>query len=435
MANVLSTALSALRQGFMESRGEWVGNSTSGAGNAGGTTLVDATNLINFADDYFNPYWALLTSGTYSGQVRHVYDSAQSTGIVTVIAAYGGQVASGVSYELLKYHPTNDIRQVLNVALRLVFPMLGRWISNTDLIGGNWLPNGGIRDWDVSTAPNKWALVGGGASVTKDTTTLWGLPSAALVRVGNDCYIHCSEVEWPGLIDLGGTTIRFEAWVYATVASRARLSVYVNGASVGASSYHTGGSTPELLRTDEITITDSPTSISFRCEVNTGNTTAYFAKVRVIGPPNSKYLLPLAFSLEPPTRLALQNVGTAHGNERPCDDLWETYPYVDVSGWKVAYDDADGNWYLRFINWLPPAGYTMKLYGKEYLSTVSADTDTVPFEAAQAEVLYAKASEILERKLGRLDESLRWAQIYKELVKQHGRTQELPIMNYSTAKW
>jgi len=63
-------------------------------------------------------------------------------------------------------------------------------------------------------------------------------------------------------------------WVYATVASRARITI-VDSAGQQASSYHSGGSTWEWLAVSH-TIAAAATTLRLYCEVVNGDTTAYF---------------------------------------------------------------------------------------------------------------------------------------------------------------
>lgn len=75
---------------------------TSGAGNAGGTTAVIAA-LTGIGPDYVVGRWLLLTSGTYSGQFRRITEFSGST--ITVANAFGGQVANAVTVEIYPYRP------------------------------------------------------------------------------------------------------------------------------------------------------------------------------------------------------------------------------------------------------------------------------------------------------------------------------------------
>lgn len=87
---VLSSTFAVARQGFLKYTGNWYGGTTTGAGAADATTLVDSTLAI-YPNNAFNTFWAMPTSGTYSGQIRRVSVFTSSTGTVTVSVAYGGR--------------------------------------------------------------------------------------------------------------------------------------------------------------------------------------------------------------------------------------------------------------------------------------------------------------------------------------------------------
>ncbi len=395
----LSSPLSAMRQGLAEYLGEWIAGTTTANGNLGGTTFIDTTNLVNFANDRFNSYWGLITSGAYATQVRRAKDSIQASGQVETESAYGGQILSGKTYELHRYHPTNELRWALNRGIQEAFPDLKMSLINEDLITGNALPNGSFEDFITSASvPDYWALVGAGATSAKEVSSVrYGKSSVSLTRAGTDCYLHCSDVQWRPLLDLGNDTPWLEVWVLATVASRARIGVSVNGGTPTYSSYHTGSNTWELLRVST-PIAASPNSISVRLCVDTGNTTAYFDGARVLSSDVSTYVLPGAFLNKPPAEVWLQNYGKTSGDESPCDDFGETYPFSRFLGCRPEYDNDRGVWLLRLTQ-RPTTGYRLRLVGDEYPAELAADTDTVPLEHSQLNLLYRKAAELLFERL------------------------------------
>ena len=74
------------------------------AGNAGGTTAIDA-DLTAYQVDFFRGKYLLLTSGSASGQWRRISDFASGSGTFTVVPQYGTaaspiQVVSGVTFEV-----------------------------------------------------------------------------------------------------------------------------------------------------------------------------------------------------------------------------------------------------------------------------------------------------------------------------------------------
>lgn len=435
MAVILSTTLASLRQGFLRSIGEYYSGTTTGVGNVGGTTFVDTTNRIE-QDHKFSYWWSMLTSGSMSGQIRQSSDNTKSTKTVTVDSAFGAptQVPASVTYEIMRWHPANVILPVLNVGLGLVFPVLGRDLIDDSLITSNVLP-GSDEDWESASTLRWWALTGAGATLAQESTIRrQGRYSAKVTRVGTDCYIECSDTQWSGLLNLRGQTVVFEDLAYATVADRASISIYANGARIGAQAFHTGVAGWELLSTGSVTLPSTLNSISFRREVSTGNTSAYFTHRRVIGPPTNTYILPLVFQFSPPQAVAMQVSSYATGDERPCDDMMETQPFAPVNDYSIRYDDMIGSRVIRF-GYQPPAGYTIRLFGREYMSLLSAETDTIPFEAPQTYLVYASAAAELYRQQQDKANAEYWDGQYSRLERRFGTYPPVPSMSFSREPW
>lgn len=148
----------------------------------------------------------------------------------------------------------------MNAALKISPKNLLDWSNMEDWVSG------------TSAAPTEHTLSGASATVAQEATIVkQGTYSAKVTRVGADATLYH---DYTGYASYLGRKMTFGAWVYATVASRARLSI---GDAVGTSnsSYHTGGSSWEFLT---VTRDIDPTATRIRCgmEVNTGNTSGYF---------------------------------------------------------------------------------------------------------------------------------------------------------------
>lgn len=142
-------------------------------------------------------------------------------------------------------------------------------ISNKNLI--EW---SNMEDWvsGASAAPTEHTLSGASATVARESTIVKrGTYSAKVTRVGADSTLYH---DFPDYASYAGRQMTFGAWVYATVASRARLSIG-DGVGTTNSSYHTGDSTWQWLTVTR-NIDTSPTRIRCGMEVNTGNTSGYF---------------------------------------------------------------------------------------------------------------------------------------------------------------
>jgi len=79
---------------------------TTGAGNAGGTTLVDST-LVE-ADNFWVECWVLLRTGGFALQLRQVVAFDQATNTITLDHGVGGQIVAGVEYVMGVRIPTVD---------------------------------------------------------------------------------------------------------------------------------------------------------------------------------------------------------------------------------------------------------------------------------------------------------------------------------------
>lgn len=131
-----------------------------------------------------------------------------------------------------------------------------------------------MEDWvsGTTSAPTEHTLSGTGATIARESTIVKrGTYSAGVTRVGNDATLYHDLTSYASYL---GRKMTFGCWVYATVASRARISIN-DGSTTTNSSYHTGDSTWQFLT---VTADMSTTATRIRCgmEVNTGNTTAYF---------------------------------------------------------------------------------------------------------------------------------------------------------------
>jgi hypothetical protein len=74
---------------------------TTGAGNAGGTTLVNTSGDSGAADTYNGQYWIEILSGTCKGEERRIVDD-DGAGTLTVETAFSAQIAGSVDYVIRK---------------------------------------------------------------------------------------------------------------------------------------------------------------------------------------------------------------------------------------------------------------------------------------------------------------------------------------------
>jgi hypothetical protein len=146
--------------------------------------------------------------------------------------------------------------------------------------GANFTANGEMETWlaGAAVAPTDWSVVGAGATIARESAganVKQGTYSAALTRVGTDCYLMQDVTVKAGPVGLWQSQpVVLGWWVKASVATRARISVW-DGSVNTFSAYHTGGGAYEFL-TVALTLGAGITALQIRLHVDTGNTTAYF---------------------------------------------------------------------------------------------------------------------------------------------------------------
>ena len=402
---------------------------TTGAGSS--TTAVD-TVLADKPDDYYSLYYLLLTSGTYSGSIRPLSDFTQTGGVMTWLAALAGASGTAVTYELCLFHPS-DVLRALNEASFEGYPYVKRRIRDVNLlISGNWLNDGGFEDWTSATALREWAAVGT-ATFAKRTTIyasrLWGKTAVMVTSVAANDGIKQSTANNAALADLRGNSVTFRAQVAGTSGDVVIRITDDDGTT--SSSALTGAATWELLEVTR-TISSSTKVVTFDI-ISPGNQAFYVDNARVIGPAIYKYKLP--FFVVDVAELSLQS----NANETwMCDDVDEAYPFSQISTYDYVYNNTDR---ILYIPRSLPQERKIKIIGGGYLSTLSADTDTVeldgdelrPYIALAAHKLYQSQAGLAaasEDKTRFRQEAAEWYQEYEKRRMTHSRTQPVRIPYY-----
>lgn len=179
------------------------------------------------------------------------------------------------------------------------------WESAVETHLDNLAPNSSFDVWEngVGVSVDNWLISGAGATCERESTIIkHGLYSAKLTRSGADCYIYAEMATAMGTPYHRSRTYTLGAWVYATVAGRARLAIYDSvPASTTYSSYHSGGSSWEFL-TVTVTMNASAGNVEARLVVDTGNTAAYFDAVMFV---EGSYI---SGSIFQPTRLSVNKM-------------------------------------------------------------------------------------------------------------------------------
>ena len=139
----------------------------------------------------------------------------------------------------------------------------------------NLLKWSNMEDWEdgTSLAPTEHTLSGASAAVARESTIIkQGTYSAKVTRSGANVKLY---YDLPDYLDYRNRKVTLGFWVYATVASRGRISIDDGVSAASNSSYHTGGSAWQRLTVTH-DINPSASQLRLSCEVNTGNTAVYF---------------------------------------------------------------------------------------------------------------------------------------------------------------
>ena len=361
-----TTTGEVLLQRLGEKVGDYYLLTTSSAGNAGGTTIVD-TSLPNLPggddDDAFGNLYAGIKSGTNDGEVRRTTRTgyAQSTGTLTVAEAYTGQVASGVTFELHRFDPV-EMRTCIGRAIGNLADVLYLPTLDETLFVDDQLSNTDFETWSGGS-PSSWTLSGAGASETQETSRVYhGSNSlkqdsaAAVCRNSQNVYTAVNVSK------LANKSVRFKMWVFATAANVARIGITLDGSTYSYSSYHTGNGDWELLSAT-VTFSTSATELSAVCEVATGTKTGYFDGGRGAGffvGPVYRYTIPTAMVRGP------------HFVEFQASD--------------------DGPWLPLGFEAVPGEGDIMRLTGKGLLTVPTTDAATVELGENEVRLVVAEAA-------------------------------------------
>ncbi len=128
----MGTTQADLLAGFSRALGDAFTSTTTGAGAAGGTTLVDA-RLQPVPDNAFRGRWVRLPATVAEADKnRLVTASVQSSGTLTVTPGFPAQVGAGVAYQLHRYDPALKL-QALNDARIAAFRRLFVQVEDTSL--------------------------------------------------------------------------------------------------------------------------------------------------------------------------------------------------------------------------------------------------------------------------------------------------------------
>jgi len=364
-------------------------------------------------DDHFNGQWfvtivldadtaATVTTGAVPANgigtlTRRVEDYTASSGQLTVAGANLLSEDEHVTCDLYNtFHP-DDYKRAYNRARQAVFPRLAAHKDHKGIItdgdtlkytvpstirqidrvslgqavlashGQNLLTDGGFEDWSSATALNNWTLTetGGSTSTVNQETSTTG-PTNHMVLTGNysarlyvpDRVTTLLETLTPS-VGTQMAEVSMAAYVYCRVASSITLSLDGN---YNTSNYH-GGTGWELLQYNTtLDINDSSFTAGFYVIGTSVVSTSYIDRAVVWAGP-----------LSTP------------------ESMWDV-----VNGWEwIPPLDGASDGGQVFLPGRPRDHEVLRLNGRNLLSSVSVDTDTIELDGELLDPLYMKCRQFL----------------------------------------
>ena len=374
--------------------------------NIGASTTIISTELRDYGfdditesgsgDDMFENWWVIIHGSNNAQTVRRVKSYDASAGQITVAGTNLSAESSATDFELHKYSPTL-LRELLNTARLRSFPDLCQPVNKTlwsaqrqsrfevpsAIIGtptsiylergvsvdygNNILSNADFEtfassaftDWsattldiaqeDLTTTPTNYAVFRGQSSARCTSQT--GNTGTLLQTISS-----------PG--SYSGQTINLSIWVYCLTASVVSTSIVLNGSTtLGTANdggLHTGNGWELLTSSVNSTVTISSLSVGISIVSTATDNTEFYVDdaICVIGP-----------SQEPV------------GGREVLND-WRYEPIMQGTSQRNEV----------FFPYDLPDNYALRFEGRGYLSSLSAETDTIEIGQPQTDLLVAYAA-------------------------------------------
>ena len=422
-----TTTFSTMRQDILRPMGLVTGTVTTNLSSSN-ASVIDTNLTKRFSvNDYFNNRWFIqVTSQNNAGQIRRLTDYVGSSGTLTAAGANWSADSSGATYELSAVDPS-DVLSLYNEAREQVFPDIALvrdletiitgnrqhtytlpstmrridrvYLGNkrTAESGDNLLLNGDFEDWTTTTSCDNWSISGSGASVNQEAQTtnpenygvLYGDNSARILVpssvVTTLLQTYNSASSSYTAVATEGQECNLAAWVYCTTASR--VSLYI-GSALSATHSGTGW---ELLK-GSANLGATATSIAVGVSISSGAAIPVFV-----------------------------------------DEVWMTLgqsemtdiPYTELRNWEHVPPVAgasDGG-VLRFSEILPDKR-RIRIVGRDMLSSVSADSDTVEIDGELLHPLYDKVRQLVALRMAAADPSSYWTEAARQYEESYVRAVE-----------
>jgi hypothetical protein len=374
--------------------------------NIGASTTIISTELRDYGfdditesgsgDDMFENWWVIIHGSNNAQTVRRVKSYDASAGQITVAGTNLSAESSSTDFELHKYSPTL-LRELLNTARLRSFPDLCQPVNKTLWsaqrqsrfevpsaivgaptsiylergvsvdYGNNILSNADFEtfassaftDWSattldiaqesLTTSPSNYAVFRGDSSARCTSQT--GSTGTLLQTISS-----------PG--SYSGQTINLSIWVYCLTASVVSTSIVLNGSTtLGTANdggLHTGNGWELLTSSVDSTVTISSLSVGISIVSTATDNTEFYVDdaICVIGP-----------SQEPV------------GGREVLND-WRYEPIMQGTSQRNEI----------FFPYDLPDNYALRFEGRGYLSSLSAETDTIEIGQPQTDLLVAYAA-------------------------------------------
>jgi len=391
--------------------GAWSTTSDIGASNIAVSTELRDYGFDDFGeggdgDDFFENWFAIFLGTNNAGKIRRVQAYDASAGQLTLTGTDLASETGSTDFEIHKYSPTL-LRQCLNIARTKSYPLLhlpvarnlmttqaqrryevpaaiterpiAIWLERghdvTSYIN-NILSNPSFEDF-TSGAPDSWTATTLDTAEETSTTT----PINYAVRDSGSSVRLTSQTSSTGTLlqtisspgTHSGQRISLSIWVYCLTASVVSTQLTINGTiNLGTAAdggLHTGSGWEKLTHYEDMPVTVTSLTVGLSVLSTATDNTEFYADdaLCVVGPLQEP---------SPQNREELRR--------------WDYVPVVEGSTQRN---------HVVFPYPLPDH-YLLRFEGSGYLSSVSADTDTMEIGAPQTDLLYRYAAEELYERIG-----------------------------------
>lgn len=385
-----------LLQGLSQFLNDWESRTTTSAGAADGSTLVD-TYLKRYQDSRLQGRIVRVTSsGANQYTTQSIDNNSQSSGTVTLTGPFDAQVGTGVSYEIHRYDPAKKFR-ALDEARFDVSDFAYRYIydETTTADGNTWtfpIPstialgpalvfeevpvNANLVIWNFVTSPigdstSPWTATNCTASIININYTDLIVPkydyASTRIQVANGVAATYAQ---PVAQMANGVTASLAAgremaggmWVYCRESGRVTLSI-TDDAGTATSDAH-GGMGWELLTFEREIDQDNSTTLTFTLNVSSGD----------------------------PLTLYWNRAWLYYGKKERITEC-----YSDEAIGSVRRDATTQTIALTRY---PERGHQLRFMGQQFLSELGSDPDTQVTNTMEvtedtARMVYARAAELV----------------------------------------